>query len=96
MLRVGYPALEDDDKRKAVWLANVPLAKTHELRAKINNGKNPDAEILDNYDPTVIAAAVKLYLLELPGISSTFLSNNRSTGLIHGLRRCKEHLLIQQ
>lgn len=67
---VGYPALEDDEKRKAVWLANVPLAKTHELRATMNNGKNPDTEILDNYDPTVIAAAVKLYLLELPGTPS--------------------------
>lgn len=66
-LMVGYPALEDDEKRKAVWLANVPLGKTHELRAKINNGQNPDAAVLDNYEPTVIAAAVKLYLLELPG-----------------------------
>lgn len=67
LLTVGYPALEDDNKRKAVWLTHVPLGKTHELRAKINNGKIPDAEVLKEYDATVIAAVLKLYLLELPG-----------------------------
>jgi hypothetical protein len=67
-LTIGYPQLEDADKRKAVWLTNVPLGKTHELRAKINNGKTPDAEILSTYDAAVIASALKLYLLELPGI----------------------------
>ena len=62
-----YPELEDDEKRKAVWLTNVPLPKTHELRAKLNNGKVPDPEILKEYDITIVAAALKLYLLELPG-----------------------------
>ena len=62
-----YLGLEDDEKRKAVWLTNVPLPKTHELRAKLNNGKVPDAEILKEYDITVVAAVLKLYLLELPG-----------------------------
>jgi RhoGAP domain len=42
------------------------LGKIHELRAKVNNGKAPDPEILREYDPTVIAALLKLYLLELP------------------------------
>ena len=62
-----YPELEDDEKRKAVWLANVPLPKTHELRAKLNNGKTPDAETLREYDITIVAAVLKLYMLELPG-----------------------------
>jgi len=62
-----YPELEDDEKRKAVWLTNVPLPTTHELRAKLNNGKSPDAAILREYDITIVAAVLKLYLLELPG-----------------------------
>jgi hypothetical protein len=64
--------LENDDKRKAVWLTTVPLRKTHELRSKINNGNSPDPEILKEYDPTVIASVLKLYLLELPGILPFF------------------------
>jgi hypothetical protein len=63
-----YTELEDLEKKKAVWLANVPLGKTHELRAKINNGKSPDLEILKTYDATIVASVLKLYLLELPGI----------------------------
>lgn len=74
-LTVGYPGLENDDKRKAVWSTNIPLAKTHELRAKINDGKTPDPEILKEYDPTVIASALKLYFLELPGNSLLTTSN---------------------
>jgi len=61
--------LADDDKRKAVWLMNVPLGRTHELRSKINDGQTPDPEVLMAYDPTVVAAALKLYFLELPGTS---------------------------
>ena len=64
-----YSELEDAEKRKAIWLTNVPLAKTHELRAKINNGKNPESEILKSYDAPVVASVLKLYLLELPGIN---------------------------
>src|SRR5208282_2911806 len=85
-LTEGYPELENDEKRRAVWLTNVPLAKTHELRAKINNGKNPDREVLKEYDPAVIASALKLYLLELPDpimsftvydiVKSIYASNN--------------------
>ena len=67
LLRAGYPQLEDNEKRKAVWLVNVPLGKTHELRAKINDGKTPDKDVLAEYDPSVVASALKLYLLELPG-----------------------------
>lgn len=67
-LTLGYRGLENDDKRKAVWLTNVPLAKIHELRAKINNGKTPDPEVLKEYDVSIVASALKLYFLELPGI----------------------------
>jgi hypothetical protein len=74
-LTEGYPKLENDDKRKAVWSTNIPLAKTHELRAKINNGKTPDPDILREYDPAVIASALKLYFLELPGNSLFTMSN---------------------
>ena len=64
----------------------MPLGKTHELRAKINNAKTPDPEVLKEYDPTVIASALKLYLLELPDpimsftvydiVKSIYASNN--------------------
>jgi hypothetical protein len=59
--------MEDNEKRRAVWLTNVPLRKTHELRAKLNNGQPPDPEILTSYEPPVIASVLKLYFLELPG-----------------------------
>jgi hypothetical protein len=85
-LRKGYAGLENDEKRRAVWLTNVPLAKTHELRAKINNGQTPDREVLKEYEPSVIASALKLYLLELPDpimsftvydiVKSIYASNN--------------------
>ena len=66
-LTEGYIELENDEKRKAVWLTNIPLKKTHELRTILNDGQNPDPEVLKQYDPTIIASALKLYLLELPG-----------------------------
>jgi hypothetical protein len=59
--------MEDNEKRKAIWLTNVSLSKTHELRAKLNNGQPPDPEILKSYEPVTIASVLKLYLLELPG-----------------------------
>jgi len=65
----GYAGLQDDDKRKAVWLSHVPLGKTHELRARLNDGQAPTPEVLGMYDPTIIASVLKLYFLELPGIS---------------------------
>ena len=68
--------MADDEKRKAVWTTHVPLGKIHELRAKINNGKPPDIEVLKTYDPAVIAAVLKLYLLELPGIKLRTLEAN--------------------
>jgi len=69
-LTTGYAKLENDEKRKGIWLTNVPLVKTHELRAKINNGQIPDPEILAGYEVPIIASVLKLYLLELPGTYS--------------------------
>jgi hypothetical protein len=77
-------------------LSNVPLAKTHELRAKINDGKNPEPEILKTYEPAVLAAVLKLYLLELPGINLAMERLMvRSIDVIHDLRYYQEHLFIE-
>ncbi|KAF2757066.1 hypothetical protein EJ05DRAFT_477292 [Pseudovirgaria hyperparasitica] len=61
-----YPELEGDDARRAIWLADVPLASSHHLRAQINTGKPFPHEILENYEIPVVASVLKLYLLELP------------------------------
>lgn len=86
--------MEDDEKRKGVWLANVPLGKTHELRARVNDGKAPQKEILAEYDAPIVASVLKLYLLELPGMSLSF-PLTRSTGVFHSIRHRQEHLLLQ-
>jgi hypothetical protein len=44
----------------------VPLAKTHHLRAQINNGKPISHDVLEKYEVPVVASVLKLYLLELP------------------------------
>ncbi|KAI5284858.1 hypothetical protein KEM54_001017, partial [Ascosphaera aggregata] len=61
-----YPALEGDEARRMIWLANVPLQATHHLRSAINNGRAVPSEILEKYEVPVVAAVLKLYLLELP------------------------------
>lgn len=63
-----YPLLEGDDARKAVWLADVPLAASHRLRGTLNDGKasNSVTAALSQFDPSIVAATLKLYLLELP------------------------------
>ncbi|KAI0123131.1 hypothetical protein BJ170DRAFT_687829 [Xylariales sp. AK1849] len=61
-----YPDLEGDEARRGVWLVEVPLAQVHKLRAKINNGKVFNHEILSEFDVPTAAAVLKLYLLELP------------------------------
>ncbi|KAF2015981.1 Rho-GTPase-activating protein 8 [Aaosphaeria arxii CBS 175.79] len=61
-----YPDLEGDEARRGIWLVDVPLAQTHSLRAAINTGKTFNHEILDKYDVPIVAAVLKLYLLELP------------------------------
>lgn len=61
-----YPDLEGDDARRSIWIVDVPLAATHHLRAQINNGQPIQMEVLDKYEIPIVAAVLKLYLLELP------------------------------
>lgn len=61
-----YPDLEGDAARRGIWLVDVPIQETHRLRARINTGKAIPSEILDEFELPVIAAVLKLYLLELP------------------------------
>jgi hypothetical protein len=63
-----YPDLEGDEARRSVWLVDVSLQQTHRLRSLINNGKSFTLEVLDPFEVPVIASALKLYLLELPGM----------------------------
>jgi hypothetical protein len=62
-----YPDLEGDEARRGVWLLDVPLAQTHKLRVKINDGKPVPPEVFDEFDIPTVASLLKLYLLELPG-----------------------------
>jgi hypothetical protein len=62
-----YPDLEGDEVRRGIWLVDVPLAQTHNLRAAINTGKRFSDEVLEKYDIPIVASVLKLYLLELPG-----------------------------
>ncbi|UKZ94169.1 uncharacterized protein TrAFT101_009049 [Trichoderma asperellum] len=43
-----YPDLEGDEARRGVWLLDVPLAQTHKLRVKINDGKPVPQRFLTN------------------------------------------------
>ncbi|KAF2645444.1 rho-GTPase-activating protein-like protein [Massarina eburnea CBS 473.64] len=61
-----YPDLEGDEARRGIWLVDVPLSQTHNLRASINTGKTFPHEILEKYDIPIVASVLKLYLLELP------------------------------
>ncbi|KAF2134034.1 Rho-GTPase-activating protein 8 [Dothidotthia symphoricarpi CBS 119687] len=61
-----YPDLEGDEARRGIWLVDVPLAQTHNLRATINTGKRFKDDVLEKYDVPIVASALKLYLLELP------------------------------
>lgn len=65
-----YPDLEGDEARRGVWLHEVPLSQTHKLRALVNNGKPPALETFADFDIPTVASLLKLYLIELPGMSS--------------------------
>lgn len=69
-----YPDLEGDEARRGVWLHEVPLAQTHKLRARVNNGKAPALETFAEFDIPTVASLLKLYLLELPGMSCLLVS----------------------
>ena len=62
----GYPLIDGDEARRAVWLVDVPLAATHRLRSEINDGKPVSSDLLARYELPIVASALKLYLLELP------------------------------
>ena len=62
-----YPDLEGDEARRGIWLVDVPLAATHHLRNVINTGNSVPREVLERYEIPIVASALKLYLLELPG-----------------------------
>ena len=62
-----YPDLEGDEARRGVWLVDVPLAQTHKLRARLNDGKSFSPDVLNEFDVPTVASLLKLYLLELPG-----------------------------
>jgi hypothetical protein len=66
-----YPDLEGDEARRSIWLVDVPLAQTHDLRAAIDTGKTFPQEVLEKYDIPIVASVLKLYLLELPGTSTS-------------------------
>lgn len=67
-----YPDLENDKIRVSAWICPVKLSLTHELRKKLNQTQfKEESEILNiltegQYEPSVIASVIKLYLLELP------------------------------
>ena len=69
MPHTDYPDLEGDEARRGIWLVDVPLAATHHLRNTINTGKTIPKEALANYEIPIVASVLKLYLLELPGMS---------------------------
>ncbi|KAK5133668.1 hypothetical protein LTR08_007522 [Meristemomyces frigidus] len=61
-----YPDLEGDEARRSIWVVDVPLAATHHLRNQINTGKPVPPQLLEKYEVPIVAAVLKLYLLELP------------------------------
>lgn len=61
-----YPDLEGDEARRSIWVVDVPLAATHHLRNQINTGRAIPMELLEKYEAPIVAAVLKLYLLELP------------------------------
>lgn len=61
-----YPELEGDEARRRIWVIDVPLGATHHLRSLLNTGKPVPPALLEKYEVPIIAAVLKLYLLELP------------------------------
>lgn len=61
-----YPELEGDEARRRIWVIDVPLGATHHLRSLLNTGKPVSPALLEKYEVPIIAAVLKLYLLELP------------------------------
>lgn len=81
-----YPELEGDEARRSVWLVDVPLAATHHLRNVINDGKPVSPDTLERYEIPIVASALKLYLLELPGPSFSSLNFSPNSTLANPLQ----------
>ncbi|KAF9646360.1 hypothetical protein BDM02DRAFT_3099970 [Thelephora ganbajun] len=67
-LNVQYGKIPDDPARRKIWIYEVPLNAVHHLRETLNavpEGQDIPEDILEKYDAPVLAAAVKLWLLEL-------------------------------
>src|SRR5690606_14768464 len=54
-----YPDLEDDEVMRGVWLVDVPLGRTHKLRARVNNGKPVTPEAFEGFDVPTVASLLK-------------------------------------
>ncbi|KAJ9093726.1 hypothetical protein QFC21_006322 [Naganishia friedmannii] len=66
-LEMKYSEVPDELQRKS-WIFLVDLRETHELRERINDPHVPLADMLDEvakFNAPVIAATIKLWLLEL-------------------------------
>ncbi|THU99108.1 hypothetical protein K435DRAFT_508387 [Dendrothele bispora CBS 962.96] len=73
-LEEKYTEMANDDEKRKSWIYEVPLAGTHHLR-EVLNGVFPDhqrrkdkpvpEDLFKPYDAPVIAATIKLWLLEL-------------------------------
>lgn len=92
-----YPDLEGDEARRGIWLVDVPLAQTHNLRTAINTGKTFPREVLEKYDIPIVASVLKLYLLELPGMSvsiscQSLTDHYRFARFITRIRDCQDNL----
>ncbi|KAI9620090.1 hypothetical protein KEM48_008365 [Puccinia striiformis f. sp. tritici PST-130] len=67
ILEKTYPKLSNDDERRKTWIYEVPLKAIHELREALNDPYKSriSDERLEGLDPPLIAATIKLWLLEL-------------------------------
>lgn len=98
---LGYPELEGDEARRAIWLHSPSLVQTHELRHLLNNSNVDYREVLPKFEIPIVASVLKLYLLELPG---SFVFHGATLDLLTdhparfscfftGLRNCQNNLL---
>ena len=90
--------MEGDEARRGIWLVDVPLAATHHLRHAINTGKAVSREVFERYEIPIVASALKLYLLELPGTYSIPFSTSQRpwlTVISDSLVSCQVYEIIR-
>ncbi|KAG0144242.1 hypothetical protein CROQUDRAFT_80137 [Cronartium quercuum f. sp. fusiforme G11] len=66
-LEQKYPTIESHNERRKTWIYEVPLRAVHSLRSALNNPSKSSIteEQLSKLDAPLIAATIKLWLLEL-------------------------------